>query len=180
MAQLPFLDAKEEHVLHGSVLDVVDIDAPLISLDRENTVDTMDLKLSSNAGLVTGFPIIKEDDGPRLQGYIGFDELEEALRKHRESVGEEENVPQTPCTFRDTSARVHLRLATEDGEQDENTCAGQVDLGYLTDRAPVTVSARAPLQLWVSLKVTVLQKLLLTGSSLAAFINCSSSSVSDI
>lgn len=146
MAQLPFLDAKEEHVLHGSVLDVVDIDAPLISLDRENTVDTMELKLSNNEGLVTGFPIIKEDDGPRLQGYIGFDELEEALRRHREMTAED--VPQTPCTFRDTSARVHLRLATEDGEEEEGS-SRMVDLGYLTDRAPVTVSARAPLQLYV-------------------------------
>lgn len=144
MAQLPFLDPKEEHVLHGSVLDVVDIDAPLISLDRENTVDTMELKLSNNAGLVTGFPIIKEDDGPRLQGYIGYDELEEALSRHREISAED--IPQTPCTFRDTSARVHLRLATEDGEEEEGS-SRMVDLGYLTDRAPVTVSARAPLQL---------------------------------
>lgn len=143
MAQLPFLDAKEEHVLHGSVLDVVDMDAPLISLDRENTVDTMQVKLSNNIGLVTGFPIIKEDDGPRLQGYIGFDELEEALRKHRELL--QDDVPQTPCTFRDTSARVHLRLATE--QEDDEESAHLVDLGYLTDRAPVTVSARAPLQL---------------------------------
>lgn len=119
------------------------MDAPLISLDRENTVDTMQVKLSNNIGLVTGFPIIKEDDGPRLQGYIGFDELEEALRKHRELL--QDDVPQTPCTFRDTSARVHLRLATE--QEDDEESAHLVDLGYLTDRAPVTVSARAPLQL---------------------------------
>jgi hypothetical protein len=146
MAQLPFLDLKEEHVLHGSVLDVVDIDAPLVSLDRENTADTMELKLfSNNSGLVTGFPIIKEDDGPRLQGYIGYDELEEALRKHRATSAEV--VPQTPCTFRDTSARVHLRLATDDIDEEEEGDGSVVDLGYLTDRAPVTVSARAPLQL---------------------------------
>lgn len=143
MAQLPFLDPKEEHVLHGSVLDVVDSDAPLISLDRENTVQTMEAKLVENTALVTGFPIIKEDDGPRLQGYIGFDELEDALRKHREIA--QENLPETPCTFQDTSARVHLRLATDQEEGED--AGGLVDLGYLTDRAPITVSARAPLQL---------------------------------
>lgn len=141
--QLPYLDAKEEHLLRGSVLDVVDVDAPYISLDRDNTVNTVEDQLFESKGLVTGFPIIRDDDGARLQGYVGYDELEEAIRKYHESSEFDE--PQTPCTFRDTSARVHLRTSSEDEQGHHNR--NELNLGYFTDRAPVTVSSRAPLQL---------------------------------
>jgi chloride channel 3/4/5 len=144
MNQLPYLDAKEEHVLTGSVLDVVDTIAPTISLSFDNTVDTLKEKLNIHQGLVTGFPIISEDDGGlRMQGYLGYDELERALLEHAEKTSND--VLPTPCSFRDTSARVQLKFGHE--EHGESASAGSLDLGYLVDRAPMTVSSRAPLQL---------------------------------
>lgn len=143
MNQLPYLDPKEEHILTGSVMDVVDTVAPVISLSIENTAETLQDKLDKYQGSITGFPIISEDNGGlRMKGYLGYDELERALLEHAEKTAGE--VPPTPCSFRDTSARV-LKYGHEEGG--EASSAGSLDLGYLIDRAPMTVSSRAPLQL---------------------------------
>lgn len=144
MNQLPYLDPKEEHVLTGSVTDVVDTTAPVISLAYGNTAETLQEKLNSFNGAVTGFPIVSDEHGSlQMKGYLGYDELERALLEHREKTAAD--VPPTPCSFRDTSARVQLKFDHE--ETGGSSSAGALDLGYLVDRAPMTVSSRAPLQL---------------------------------
>lgn len=125
-------------------MDVADTDAAIISLNSENTVQTLSQKLSENQNLITGFPIIKEDDGVRLQAYIGYDELDAAIRAFKTQAPLQE--PPTPCSFRDLSPRVNLSDA--DAEATGEVSPDKVlDLGYLTDRAPVSISSRAPLQL---------------------------------
>ena len=175
MNKLPYLDAKEEHIFSGSVMDVVDTSAPLIVLGSGNTVEAMRSKLAANEGRVTGFPVVrlaKKDDGPRLQGYIGFDEMQQALLTHeRETVQRKlaavvpsASTSATRCTFMDAAgwnasesesseydqnmrggADEEAAGYQEDAEHDE--AGATLELGYLTDRAPVTVSVRAPMQL---------------------------------
>ena len=174
MNKLPYLDAKEEHIFSGSVMDVVDTSAPLIVLGSGNTVEAMRGKLAANEGRVTGFPVVrlaKGDDGPRLQGYIGFDEMQQALLTHeRETVQRKlrganpsASTSATRCTFMDAAG--WNASESESSEYDQNMRGGTdeeaaehqdtehyeagptLELGYLTDRAPVTVSARAPMQL---------------------------------
>lgn len=128
-------------------MDVTDTDAPVISLDAENTVETLSQKLVEHHGRITGFPIIAEDRGIRLQGYIGYDELEQSLAAYKLELASSETNPMTPCTFRDVSARVDLKSYEDGGRRPFAAGRNILDLGYLTDKAPVTVSARAPLQL---------------------------------
>jgi chloride channel 3/4/5 len=123
-------------------MDVVDSEADCISLDMDVTIASLSRKLTENATLATGFPIIRDDDGLRLQGYIGFDELEQAIETYNTMAGSE--VPPTPCSFRDITARIHFD-APEGVASPSGTDV--LDLGYLVDRAPVTISSRAPLQL---------------------------------
>ena len=140
---LPFLNVKEDHILSGSVMDVADTDAVLISLDNINTVCSLKKRLSESRGWTTGFPIVREIDGLRLQGYVGFDELHQAL----ESFNYESDMrtPSRPCNFRDLSSKVKIDPLADD---DPSTSVADIlELGYLADRAPPTIATRAPLQL---------------------------------
>ena len=140
---LPHLDVKQEHILSGSVMDVTDTEAAVITLDFDNTIQSFTRKVLENTDMITGFPIVKEDDGVRLQGYLGISELDQALQIYKLQSDLEE--PSTPCSLRDTSVKVALHPVT-DIERRVAT-SDTLQLGYLVDRAPVTISAKAPLQL---------------------------------
>lgn len=126
---------------------MTDLDACTISLSHPNTVASLRAKLIANEGLTTGFPIVAEDRGVRLQGYIGYGELEHALRTYDEG-GDPARVV---CTFKDPTSLMDgpgEYITEGPREENEESDAGEVlDLGYLVDRAPMTVSTKAPMQL---------------------------------
>lgn len=100
---LPYLDAKEEHTWQGvSIIDAVDTGIEVISLDEQNTVQSLKEKLERLAIVTSnpdgGFPIVV--DSPRrsartfgnnggewnpskrkLVGYIAAQELEHGLNR---------------------------------------------------------------------------------------------------
>lgn len=132
-------------------MDVVDMDAPVLSLEEENTVASLTDKLAEHEGLITGFPILLEDDGLRLQGYIGYDEVEEAVRTYEaSSTASESPAEEPPVTGSTPPDAPSPRVTFQDVRLDQSSAAassGVLDLGYLVDRGPMTVSSRAPLQL---------------------------------
>ncbi|TFK44756.1 voltage-gated chloride channel [Crucibulum laeve] len=86
LSQLPYLDAKHEYLWgHVQINDVTSRDVEVIRLDHKNTVESLRdqlLSLTSSGNDDGGFPILRRDtndDGMRMVGYIGANELEHAL-----------------------------------------------------------------------------------------------------
>ncbi|MCO5588224.1 hypothetical protein L7F22_042179 [Adiantum nelumboides] len=104
---LPYLDAKEEHTWHGvSIVDAVDTGIEVISLDEQNTVQSLKEKLERLAIVTSnpdgGFPIVVDStrrvgrtgmsgfgngggesglSKRKLVGYIAAQELEHGLNR---------------------------------------------------------------------------------------------------
>ncbi|KAI0775828.1 chloride channel [Trametes elegans] len=105
LSQLPYLDAKHDYVWGSlQINDVTDRDVDVIRIDRENTVRSLrdqlqELVESGNSD--SGFPILRPDDeGMRMVGYIGANELEHALT----IVADE---PDQSITFHTTTPHTH-------------------------------------------------------------------------
>lgn len=98
---LPYLDAKTQYVHELSPQDILDSNAPTISLNEPNTVRSLRKKLAKlyQDGSGGGFPIVAQDQGGvRMWGYIAAKELEHGLGIAALSS------PNVPCTFRSCSA----------------------------------------------------------------------------
>lgn len=95
--ELPFLDAKLEYLHAGvTVADVLDTEAPVISLAEDNTLGSLRdlLTNTESSALAGGFPVLSsESGGKRLKAYIAMKELASGLAsvEHRDDS--------TPCTF---------------------------------------------------------------------------------
>ncbi len=140
-ARLPYLDAKEEHVHELNVADIVDEDAPVISLDEGNTFDTLHNKLADlyAGGTAGGFPLVAtEDGGARHFGYIASKELEYGLAQSAIL-----QTPQIPCTFRAVQA---VRAGGPVPPSRAST-PGAWDLSLWVDQAPVVISLGSPMEL---------------------------------
>lgn len=102
--ELPFLDAKLEYLHAGvTVADVVDRDAPTVSLAEDNSLGSLRSLLAEteSTALAGGFPVLEDDDtarpkGRRLRAYIALKELASGLA----SVEQRDDA--TPCTFTST------------------------------------------------------------------------------
>lgn len=97
LSDLPYLDAKVDYVHESGPSDIMDMDAPTISLDKDNTVESLCIQLAKlyDEGSGGGFPIVaKEDGGLRMYGYIAAKELEHGLASAAMQPSS------TPCTFR--------------------------------------------------------------------------------
>ncbi|GAA6058723.1 hypothetical protein JCM10212_003411 [Sporobolomyces blumeae] len=95
VADLPYLDAKAEYIHAATPFEVVDADAPFISLDDPNTVASLRQLLVElyHDGRAGGFPIVASDHGDpgqqeaneltmpplRMYAYIASKELEHGL-----------------------------------------------------------------------------------------------------
>ena len=128
-------------------MDAVDVDAPFISLDDDNTISSLTQLLNVNAECVSGFPILRNDAGPRLVGYLGYDDLQRALTVYQQTL--QNMPPKTPCTFNNVDDEVDFKVDGEEHREENQSLhtSGKLDLGHLTDQAPIAVSSRAPMQL---------------------------------
>ncbi|TFK25687.1 voltage-gated chloride channel [Coprinopsis marcescibilis] len=86
LSQLPYLDYKSDYVWgHLQIPDVISKEIPSIRVDEKNTVQSLSdrlIDLISTGAHDMGFPILRpdaHDEGTRLVGYIGANELEHAL-----------------------------------------------------------------------------------------------------
>lgn len=149
LADLPYLDAKLEYVHESTPLDILDSNAPVISLDEENTMQSLSGKLDElyREGTGCGFPIVgKEEGGMRLYGYIGSKELEHglSLAGRMGGAGGGGGAGDTPCTFRMASA---VRMGVSVEASRTQTPAEGCDFSWLVDSAPIAVSLRSPMEL---------------------------------
>ncbi|KAJ7579113.1 chloride channel [Mycena floridula] len=148
LSQLPYLDSKHEY-LWGNfhISDVTVRDAQCIRLDHHNTVGTLRDQLQSllaSGNDDGGFPILrKDDDGLRMVGYVGSNELEHALSisayeadepVHFHSVYER-------SSFASSSISSLLEADTERLGHDP------LDFSIYMDQAPLTVQSNAPLEM---------------------------------
>jgi len=144
LSQLPYLDSKHQYVWGAlMVADVTDRHVDVIRVDHENTVKTLRDKLINavNAGNGdSGFPILSPgDDGEKMIGYIGANELEHAL-----SIVAEH--PEAPCHFHHTTAH-DLMNSTISSLYNTPVPQDLYDFSIYMDQAPLTVAAHAPLEL---------------------------------
>ncbi|EPQ57244.1 clc channel [Gloeophyllum trabeum ATCC 11539] len=152
LSQLPYLDAKHNHVWGDlQVNDATDRDVDIIRADRQNTVESLRDKLQ---GLVAagyddgGFPIVRkvdnETEGLRLIGYIGANELEHALSIVADSAD-------SPVHFRTGEAYRHGDLAASSisfsSMTENHPAVDPFDFSVYMDQAPLTVQSNSPLEL---------------------------------
>ncbi|KAF8633290.1 hypothetical protein AX17_004465 [Amanita inopinata Kibby_2008] len=147
--QLPYLDSKHEYLWGNlQINDVTVRDVEVIRLDGKNTVKSLRdqlLNLMSSGHDDSGFPILRRDtddqDGMRLVGYIGANELEHALSIVADDADDEVHF-HTAYTHDLASSSLSSLL--------ENTNGMTVDLFDFTvymDQAPLTIQSNSPMEL---------------------------------
>ncbi|KAF9475768.1 clc channel [Pholiota conissans] len=148
LSQLPYLDAKHEY-LWGSlqINDVVSRDVEVIKLDQKNTVTSLRNQLLNQASSEAddnGFPILRmdvNDDGKRMVGYIGSNELEHALGLVV-GDGDEEIRFHTAYSHQLTSSISSLQ---ESGQP--TAPLDPFDFTPYMDQAPLTLANNSPMEL---------------------------------
>ncbi|KAF9012379.1 voltage-gated chloride channel [Cyathus striatus] len=146
--QLPYLDSKHEY-LWGNVQinDIVSKDVEIIRLDRKNTVESLRdqlISISSNGNDDSGFPILKrdnDDEGMRMVGYIGANELEHALSVVADSAEEEVHFHTTYSHNLAASSISSLMEAAQLLNSDP------FDFSVYMDEAPLTVQNNCPMEM---------------------------------
>ena len=125
-----------------------DRDVEAIHLDRQNTVKSLRdqlQKLVDSGNSDSGFPILKpDDDGLRMVGYIGANELEHAL-----SIVADE--PDEVVSFHTAGPHGHLPMTASISSLAETGSnmlwADPYDFSCYMDQAPLTVQDNSPLEL---------------------------------
>ncbi|TFK85536.1 hypothetical protein K466DRAFT_588014 [Polyporus arcularius HHB13444] len=150
LSQLPYLDAKHDYIWGAHQMsDVTDRDVEVIRVDRTNTVKSLRDKLQQlvdSGNSDSGFPILRPDDeGLRMVGYIGANELEHAL-----SIVADE--PEEEVIFHATTPQGHIAHMTSSVSSLVETGSNYIganpyDFSCYMDQAPLTVQDNSPLEL---------------------------------
>jgi chloride channel 3/4/5 len=150
ISDLPYLDAKVEYIHESSPADIMDVDAPVISLDVDNTIGSLKRQLSSMYSNATGggFPIVGCDSGGglRMYGYIACKELEHGLA--RSLSGDPSIVTFRTASLLRSAGHVHDVSRGHTRTSSEVAGAGAAnDFSWLVDSAPLVLNVRSPLEL---------------------------------
>ncbi|KAF4620845.1 hypothetical protein D9613_000727 [Agrocybe pediades] len=148
--QLPYLDSKHEY-LWGSlqINEVISRDVEVVRLDKKNTVSSLKaqlLSLTSSGADDSGFPIVRRDvndDGFRLVGYIGSNELEHALALVTEDSEDEVHF-HTAYSHPMASSSIS---SLQDVSQSVNIPLDPLDFTPYMDQAPLTLVNNSPMEL---------------------------------
>ncbi|KAF8806391.1 clc channel [Phlegmacium glaucopus] len=141
--QLPYLDAKHRYMWGNSqISDVTSQDVEVIRLDQRNTVKSLrDLLFQYSASSVDdGFPILRRDrndEGMRMVGYIGVNELEHGLSLVEDSIDEEVQFHATSSNGL-TSSIFSLQEASQ--------TLNPYDFSVYMDQAPLTMANNSPME----------------------------------
>ncbi|KAG6891476.1 hypothetical protein C0992_006207 [Termitomyces sp. T32_za158] len=136
--QLPYLDSKHEYLWGNlQINDVTAHDAEVIRLDTMNTVTTLRdqlVALMQSGNDDSGFPILRpdsNDDGMRMVGYIGANELEHALSLVADEAEVEVHFHTAYTHYNAASSVSSLMEESEHQEQD------LFDFSIYMDQAPL-------------------------------------------
>ncbi|KAF8161141.1 clc channel [Crassisporium funariophilum] len=148
--QLPYLDTKHEY-LWGStqINEVTSRDVEVIRLDQKNTVKSLRsllLNLTSSGTDDSGFPILRRDandDGMRMVGYIGTNELEHALSLVAADAEENVHFHTTYSHFLTSSSVSSL----QEFGQSTTATSDPFDFSAYMDQAPLTIASNSPMEL---------------------------------
>jgi len=149
LSQLPHLDSKHEYL--WGILQISDVtvrDVEVIRLDRKNTVRSLRdqlFKLLASGHDDSGFPILRkdssDDDGMRLVGYIGVNELEHALSVVADNGDDE--VHFHPAYTHDLAASsISSLFDTTHGDARD-----PFDFTPYMDQAPLTMQSNSPMEM---------------------------------
>ncbi|KAK0454689.1 chloride channel [Armillaria borealis] len=149
LSQLPYLDSKIEYLWGKLTIgDVNDRDVEVIRLDRPNTVESLRNQLQtllSSGNDDGGFPILRtggEEEGMRMVGYIGANELEHALSIVADHGGDE--------VYFHSAFSYHSLASSSISSLIENAqeyAADPLDFSIYMDQAPLTVQSNSPLEM---------------------------------
>ncbi|RDB25370.1 H(+)/Cl(-) exchange transporter 5 [Hypsizygus marmoreus] len=145
--QLPYLDSKHEY-LWGKlqINDVTARDVEVIRLDRKNTVMSLRdqlFTLTASGNDDSGFPILRRDindDGMRMVGYIGSNELEHALSIVADEAEDEVHFH---TTYSHNMAASSISSLSEELGRSKDI----FDFSDYMDQAPLTVQSNSPLEM---------------------------------
>jgi len=144
--QLPYLDAKHGYLWgHTQIGDVTSRDVPVIRLDQINTVKSLRRLLiqHSASSVDDGFPILRRDvndEGMRMVGYIGVNELEHALSLVDDGVNEE-------IYFHTTYSHETSSSISSLQEPGQILAAlNPYDFSPYMDQAPITMANNSPME----------------------------------
>ncbi|GAA5922545.1 chloride channel protein [Sporobolomyces koalae] len=167
VADLPYLDAKTEYIHATTPAEILDSEAPYISLDATNTVSALRQQLVDlyQEGRASGFPIVATEEqfgqlATRMYGYIASKELEHGLALARAHGLADDTIVTFKIAQDLRSGRLSGGLGlsgmltpaaptmsfrdAQGGEHDEE---GELDFSWLVDSAPIVVNSRSPMEL---------------------------------
>ncbi|KAH9812858.1 chloride channel, partial [Melampsora americana] len=161
-SDLPYLDAKSSHIHSAMPSDIMDTEAIIICLEDGLKISEIRKKIqllscSSSAG---GFPLVSKDEigEERIIGYIGRSELEHGISLISERIlklnptvkfQSDKEVVDSDFVVEEEDGLIGSRIEEEAEEEmeEEEEEEEEVDLSYLVDHAPVTVSVKSPMEL---------------------------------
>jgi len=148
--QLPYLDSKHEYLWENlQINDVSSREAEVIRLDQKNTVKSLKVQLislTSSGAEDTGFPILRSDindDGFRLVGYIGSNELEHALSLVADDTDDEVHF-HTAYSHPMASSSIS---SLQESSQTATAPLDPFDFTPYMDQAPLTLANNSPMEL---------------------------------
>lgn len=150
LSQLPYLDYKSDYAWDNlQIGDVVSREISSIRMDQKNTVQSLSdklIELISSGENDMGFPILRPDsheDGVRLVGYIGANELEHALSIVADEPEAEVHFGNAPYAHDLTSS---ISSFAEPGFM-PTPADDPFDFTPYMDQAPLTLTNQSPLEM---------------------------------
>ncbi|KAF8910368.1 chloride channel [Mucidula mucida] len=150
LSQLPYLDSKVEYTWGNlTISDVTVRDVEAIRVDQSNTVESLRDQLQDLVSMGNddgGFPILRtygEDDGLRMIGYIGANELEHALSVVADNADSEVHF-HTTSSYYHSMASSSISSLLENAQDHSND---PFDFSIYMDQAPLTVQSNSPLEM---------------------------------
>ncbi|KAF9529368.1 clc channel [Crepidotus variabilis] len=149
LSELPYLDTKHEYLWGNTLIsDVMQRDVDVIRLDRKNTAKSLKaqlVNLTSSGIDDIGFPILRRDindDGMRMVGYIGVNELEHALTLVPEDTDDVVHFHTAYSHYLASSSISSLQDASQPLVRSD-----PFDFTAYMDQAPLTMANNSPMEL---------------------------------
>ncbi|PPQ67255.1 hypothetical protein CVT25_005839 [Psilocybe cyanescens] len=149
--QLPYLDSKHEYLWGNlQINDVTYRDAEVIRVDKKNTARSLKAQVTSftsSGSDDSGFPLVRRDmndDGYRMVGYIGLNELEHALAL---VADDREDEVHFHTAYSHPVASSSISSLQDSGQGTASSPLDPFDFTPYMDQAPLTLANNSPMEL---------------------------------